>query len=303
MTGPFQRQPCGKGSLVPRGPGSSTEGDSEAAPGARGRGELALGGAPRAGVGRGTREERRAPGAGTRQPAHGGPLERPGAPPAGKKRAGSPGAGGRCQLEPAAGRVRTRGRPPWGPFPPGQKRSLRGSGAATRGGGAPTAGPEDGRPGRLMLVVAPASRHCHPLQKQPKSHRLPQERAPVAPANSLPMRPLPQPRRRRARPGERPHPSPTPRPALPAPAVPAPPPPITSSRRPLAHAPHTPPTRPSAAGTTSPPRSSSPPAPAREGRRRRGTHPLSLARPRAAPALVLSVGPRAAAARAATEAG
>lgn len=40
MTGPFQRQPCGKGSLVPRGPGSSTEGDSEAAPGARGRGEL-----------------------------------------------------------------------------------------------------------------------------------------------------------------------------------------------------------------------------------------------------------------------
>lgn len=39
-TGPFPREPYGKGRLVPQGPGSSTEGDSEAAPGARGRGEL-----------------------------------------------------------------------------------------------------------------------------------------------------------------------------------------------------------------------------------------------------------------------
>lgn len=39
-TGPFPREPCRKGRLVPQGPRSSTEGDSEAAPGARGRGEL-----------------------------------------------------------------------------------------------------------------------------------------------------------------------------------------------------------------------------------------------------------------------
>lgn len=39
-TGPFPREPYGKERLVPQGPGSSTEGDSEAAPGARGRGEL-----------------------------------------------------------------------------------------------------------------------------------------------------------------------------------------------------------------------------------------------------------------------
>lgn len=38
--GPFQGQPCGKGRLVPPGPASSTEGDSEATPGAPSRGEL-----------------------------------------------------------------------------------------------------------------------------------------------------------------------------------------------------------------------------------------------------------------------
>lgn len=197
---------------------------------------------------------------GTQQPAHGGPLERPGAPLTGKKRAGSPGSSGRCQLEPAAGRVRTRGCLPWGPFPPGQERSLRGPGATTRGGGTPMPGPEAGRPGCLMLVVAPASRHCAPRQKQPKSHRLPQDRATAAPANSLPMRPLPRPRRWRARPGERPHSSPTPgtrRSSAPSP----------NSLQPPALGPraHTPPARPSAAGTTSPPRSSSPPGPAGRG--------------------------------------
>ena len=35
--GPFPGAPCGQGRLIPRGSGSSTEGDSEAAPGARGR--------------------------------------------------------------------------------------------------------------------------------------------------------------------------------------------------------------------------------------------------------------------------
>lgn len=38
--GPFPKEPCRKGRLVPQGPGSSTEGDSEAAPGAGSRGEL-----------------------------------------------------------------------------------------------------------------------------------------------------------------------------------------------------------------------------------------------------------------------
>ncbi|XP_038288849.1 vegetative cell wall protein gp1-like [Canis lupus familiaris] len=71
-----------------------------------------------------------------------------------------------------------------------------------------------------------------------------------------------------------------PRPALPAPAVPGPPPPAPGPRAP------------------SPPpdlraRDPFPPAPAGEGRRRRGTHRLALARPRAAPALAPPVGPRA----------
>lgn len=95
---------------------------------------------------------------GTQQPAHGGPLERPGAPLTGKKHAGSPGSSRRCQREPAAGRVRTRGACPGDLSRPGQERSLRGPGATTRGGGAPMPGPEAGRPGCLMLVGAPASR-------------------------------------------------------------------------------------------------------------------------------------------------
>lgn len=39
-TGPFPRKPCEKGAWHLRAPESSTEGDSEAAPGAWGRGEL-----------------------------------------------------------------------------------------------------------------------------------------------------------------------------------------------------------------------------------------------------------------------
>lgn len=76
---------------------------------------------------RGTREKRSAPGAGDPAAGARGPLKRPGAPlPWNNRARGShKRAGGLCPLDPAAERADTRGRLPWGPFPPGQERSLR----------------------------------------------------------------------------------------------------------------------------------------------------------------------------------
>lgn len=75
---------------------------------------------------RGTREEKSAPGAGYPAAGARGPLERPRAPlPRNNHERGLTEAGGLCQLDPAAGRVDTRGPLPWGPFPLRQESSLR----------------------------------------------------------------------------------------------------------------------------------------------------------------------------------
>lgn len=133
---------------------------------------------------------------GTQQPAHGCPLERPGALLAGKKGAGSPGSSGRCQLELAVGWVRARGRLLWGPFPPGQERCLWGPSATTRGGGAPMPGPEAGYPGCLMFgcgsrfpALRPWAEAAEIPQAAPRSgHGGPSQQpavAPPTPASSL----------------------------------------------------------------------------------------------------------------------
>lgn len=134
--------------------------------------------------GRGTREERRAPGAGDPAARARLPFGEAGCTSSREEargvsrvqRALSAGAGG--GVDPRAGT------PAWGHFPPGQERSLRGPGATTRGGGAPMPGPEAGYPCCLMFgcgscfpalrpwaeaaeipQAAPRSGHCSPSQQ------------------------------------------------------------------------------------------------------------------------------------------
>lgn len=245
----------------------------------------------------GTREGRRAPGAGDRAAGARLPFGE-----AGNNHArGLPGAAGHCQLDPAGGGSARGGACPGDLSRPG--RSLLGALPPPAGnkrrharGRRPRAGPEAGRRGCLVLVVAPSARHCAPRQtatQEPRNREgapcPPQEPATAAAANKLPLRPVPRPHLWRARPGRTPPPQPDSRvlrsryPPFQAPPTPK----LPSCRQPLAKAPHTPPARPSEAGTASSPRSSSPALSScrTQGSRRRrgGTHPLSRALPRAAP--------------------
>lgn len=194
---------------------------------------------------------------GTQQPAERGPLERPGAPlPWNNHARGLPGACWRGQLDSAARRVCTRAHLPWGPFPPGQERSLRpaaacGDQAPLREGAAPPCPAQRLGAGAvwchlwlLLPVIAP------PGRRRPKSPD-PAEEAPCPPQDR-PRRPqqttcqsAPYPGLATGAqdPGERPHPSPTPWPCAPGARLSStrpPPRPIILSRRPLAKAPHTP---------------------------------------------------------------
>lgn len=205
------------------------------------------------------------PAQGAEPRTHGGPLERPGTTTGGSPWDQRTPSDGSCR-----GRDCTRGRLPWGPFPPGQKRSRRpahrlwGPSAATRGGGAAEPGPRLGRRGCLMLVVTRAAWHCAPRQtaaQEPRTRREtpcpPQHPATAAPANNVPMRPVPRPRLWRPRPRRTPPtPAQLPCPALRVPAFPVcptPPTPIIFCCRPSAKAPLSPPARPPEAATTSPP--------------------------------------------------
>ena len=247
---------------------------------------------------RGTREERSAPGAGDRAAGARLPFGE-----AGNNHArGLPGAAGRCQLDPAGGGSARGGAGPGdlsrpGRSPPGALPPPAGTKRRHARGRRPRAGPEAGRRGCLVLVVAPSARHCAPRQTAAQEPRTrggapcpPQDPATAAPANNLPLRPVPRPHLWRARPGRTPPPQPDSR--------------VLRSQYPPFQAPPTPPKLPSAASPEPklpthpqpdpqrlgpPPHRDPHPPPCRAAerrgsrRRRRGTHPLSRALPRAAP--------------------
>lgn len=247
---------------------------------------------------RGTQEERRAPGAG--DPAAG--ARRPFGE-IGNNHAGvSPGAAGRCQPDPAGGGSACGGACPRDLSRPGRERSRRpatacGDRVPPREGAAPPCQPRGWEPG---LSAAGWGFFCPALRplgrrrpKSPESAKMPPARPKIRLRGHQPATcqcaPYPGLVSGAQDPGERPHPSPTPQPCSPGTRLSSlpPAPPVISCRRPFAKAPHTPPVRPSEAGSTSPPRSSSPAWSSRRAqgsrRCRRGTHPLSRALPRAAP--------------------
>ncbi|XP_070327924.1 proline-rich protein 2-like [Odocoileus virginianus] len=314
----FPGEPGGQRRLVPWGPGSSTEGDSEAAPGAQGRRERALGGAPPARVdardsGGEARSRRGGPSRGRTAALRGGREPR---------RWGLPRGRGALSVGSRGGRVCTRGRLPWGPFPPRQGalpapcHCLRGPSAATRGGGAPVPNPDC-----LVPVGAPSARHCAPsaegclrAQNQPRSS-LPAPRSSYGDPSQQPAnapRTLASSLARKTR-ENAPIPAQLPSPARLVPAFPVslPPPhlrhPVISCRRPSAKAPHTHP-QPDPQRLGPPPRRDPhlPPGQAAESRAAGGAAGELTRSPEPCPgrlpALARSFRPRAAAAGAATEA-